>query len=59
MNIFIGWKYNAKLGKWVVAVYRNHVFVALLLRDNEESCERWAETNMRIFMQGKEPQYIT
>lgn len=58
MNIFIGWKYNAKLGKWVLAVYRDRIFVALLLRPDEESCKQWAESNMRLYMQGKEPQYI-
>lgn len=58
MNIFIGWKYNAALGKWVIAVYHNRIFVALLIRPDEESCKQWAEKNMRIYMQGKQPQYI-
>lgn len=58
MQIFIGWKYNAKLGKWVVAVYRDQVCVATLLRQDEESCKQWAEQNIRLYMQGKEPHYI-
>lgn len=58
MRIYIDWKYNAKLDKWIIAVYRNRIFVALVIRQDEESCKQWAEANMRLFMQGKQPQYI-
>lgn len=41
-----------------MSVYRDRIFVALLVRPDEESCKQWAEKNMRLYMQGKEPQYI-
>lgn len=58
MQIYIDWTYNPKIGKWVLRVFRNRNCIALLLRPDEESCKQWAGTNMRIFMQGKQPQYI-
>lgn len=58
MQIYIDWTYNPKIDKWVMRVFRNQGCIALLLRPDEESCKQWAEQNMRLCMQGKQPHYI-
>lgn len=55
MQVFMGWRYNAKIDKWVVCVFINGMCVTTVLRKSEEECKAWAERNLPIYLQGKMP----
>lgn len=57
MQVFIGWRYNPKIGKWVIAVFISGDCVTTVLRQSEAECKEWAERNLPIYLAGKMPQY--
>lgn len=58
MELMCTWRFNDKIGKWVLCVYANRVCVILVLRQSEAECEAWAQKNVPIIAStGKLPAY--
>lgn len=55
MQVFIGWRYNPKIDKWVLSVFISGDWVTTVLRKSEAECKQWAERNLPIYLKGKIP----